>query len=263
MRRTPDEIVDDEEGRFQLTFQEAVVLIIQLVAPARSGEIQDLANTSPNQVRRTLDQLLDDHPVAPEDEEKVLRIAWAYGELTLIRALGRHLSPDAHKRSADWAESRIRRRIERRRIQREAGAPFDSRAQSLGGDVPDSEVRIMHAAIRLFDGTVLGGEEDGSHPEVAESLDPAFRPRLEEEVESEGFVDSHGNYLDRGQTSTVTGVPGESSEVAGTLQGRPLRKVQERALRSEHHKAKGMDLDEEEAADALEFLDQFRIDREL
>ena len=38
------------------------------------------------------------------------------------------------------------------------------------------------------------------------------------------------DFRPRGQTSTVTGVPGESSGVAGTLQGRPLRKVQERAL---------------------------------
>ncbi|MFO8173287.1 MAG: hypothetical protein R6T96_03320 [Longimicrobiales bacterium] len=257
------EITDDADGHRTVTFQEAVAAIGRIVAPGRRDDLEVLAETSPNEVRRIFDTLLTHHPVAPEDEEKVLRIAWAYGELRFIRSLGRQISSVTRGKAEEWAKTRLDRRVERRKRDREAGAPFDSRAQCLGGDVPDEDVRIVHAAIRLFDGTVLGGPEDGTHPDVVESLDPVTRARTADRIESEGFVDSYGNYLDRGQASIVTGVPGESSEVAGTLQGTPLRKVQEESLKKGPSSTDAIALDDEEAADALDFLEQFRVDRAL
>lgn len=263
MSNGPRDIIEDRDGCLTVGFQQAVSAIAELVAPDRATEFGDLAATSPNEARRVLDTFLADHGVAAGQEENVLRIAWAYGELRLIQSLGRHLSAEARSAAEGWARVRIRRRIERRRAEREAGATFDSRAQSLGGDVPDGDVRIVHAAIRLFDGSVLGSPRDGTHPDVVEALDPALQVRLWTEVESEGFVDSYGNYLDRGQASIVTGVGGESSEVAGTLQGIPLRRVQEESLRAGPVNEGGISLDEDEAAEAVDFLDQFRIDRAM
>jgi hypothetical protein len=257
------DIVEDHDGHLMVTFQQAVRAIAQLVAPARATEFGDMANTSPNQVRRVLDVLLSHYPVAAEQEENVLRIARAYGELRLVRSLGSHLSQEARSGAEAWSRLRIRRRMERRRAEREAGAAFDSHPESLGGDIPDDEVRIFHAAIRLFDGTLLGGPRDGTHPDVVEALDPAMQMRVRTEVESEGFVDSYGNYLDRGQASIVTNVAGESSEIAGTVQGVPLRKVQEESLREDSVQLGGITLDDEEASEAVDFLDQFRTDRAL
>ncbi len=257
------DIVEDRDGHLMVTFQQAVRAIAELVAPARATEFGDLAETSPNQVRRMLDALLTHYPVAAEQGENVLRIARAYGELRLVRSLGSHLSAEARSGAEAWGRVRIRRRIERRRAEREAGAAFDSHPQSLGGDVPDEEVRIVHAAIRLFDGRVLGSPRDGTHPDVVEALDPAMQLRLRTEVESEGFVDSYGNYLDRGQASIVTGVAGESSEIAGTIQGVPLRKAQEESLREGPVQLGIISLDDDEASEAVDFLDQFRIDRAL
>ena len=257
------DIVEDRDGYLVVNFQQAVRAIAELVAPARAIEFGDLADSSPNEVRRVLDTFLTHHPVPAQHEESVFRIAWAYGELRLIRSLGSHLSREARSAAEGWARVRIRRRIERRRAEREAGAAFDSHPQSLGGDVSDEEVRIVYAAIRLFDGTVLGSPSDGTHPDVVEALDPAMQVRLRTEVESEGFVDSYGNYLDRGQASIVTGVAGESSEIAGTVQGTPLRRVQEESLRAGPARVGGISLDEEEASEAVDFLEQFRIDRAL
>lgn len=257
------DIVEDLDGHLSVTFQQAVRAIAELVAPARAAAFGDLADTSPNQVRRVLEGLLTHSPVAAEQEENVLRIAWAYGELRLIRSLGSQLSAEARSGAEAWSRARIRRRIERRRAEREAGAAFDSHPQSLGGDVPDEEVRIVHAAIRLFDGTVLGSPRDGTHPDVVEALDPAMQLRMRTEVESEGFVDSYGNYLDRGQASIVAGVAGESSEIAGTVQGVPLGKVQKESLKEGPGQLGGISLDDEEASEAVDYLDQFRIDRAL
>lgn len=262
MSAEPEAILEDGQGRLSVSFQEAVRAIAATVTPGRAHELGDLADTSPNEARRRLDGLLTRNPVGPDEEESVLRIAWAHGERRLIRSLSRQVSPEARRRAEAWARGRIRARKERRARQRAGGAPFDSRAQSLGGDVPDEEVRILHAAIRLSDGTVLGTPRDGTHPDVVEALDPAVRARLVDEVESEGFVDAYGNYLDRGQASIVTGVAGESTEVAGTIQGGPLRRVQEESL-GRSPAADGVELDDEEVDDALTFLEQFRTDRSL
>jgi hypothetical protein len=257
-------ILDDREGRRSVSFQEAVEAIAAVVAPDRADELGDLAEQSPNRVRRVLDDLLDRHPVDSGTEEKVLRVAWAYGELRFVRSLARQASPRARSRAEAWARARLEARRERRRREREAGAAFDSRPSSLGGDVPDAEVRIVHSAIRLFDGTVLGTPEDGTHPDVVAGLEPGARARLAREVESEGFVDAHGNYLHRGEASIVTGVSGESTQVAGTLQGQPLRRVQEASLeRPPASEAAAIELDEDAEAEARAFLDQFRIDRSL
>lgn len=262
MSSPAEAILDDDAGRRSVSFQEAVRAIASLVAPGRAEELGDLASTSPNEVRRRFDGLLVEHPVGSDQEESVLKVAWAHGERSLVRSLARQASPGPRRRAEEWARARIRARKAERRIERDGGAPFDSRARSLGGDVPDEDVRIVHAAIRLFDGTVLGTPDDGTHPDVVESLDAAVRARLEGKIESEGFVDAHGNYLDRGEASIVTGVAGESTEVAGTVQGTPLRRVQERSLETAP-RLDGLEIDEEEADDALAFLDQFRTDRSL
>jgi len=260
---TPAEITADDDGHLSISFQNAVSAIGRIVAPGETERLEGLADTSPNEARRVLDEVLLHHPPSGEQAEAVLRVARAYGERRFIRSMERHAPPDVRERTERWARDRIRRRIARRGVEREAGAPFDSRARSLGGDVPDAEVRIVHAAIRLFDGTVLGAPDDGTHPDVVESLGPSARARMHAEVESEGFVDAHGNYLDRGEASLVTGVAGESSEVAGTVQGGPLRRVQEETLTRPPLDADGVSLDDEDEADALDFLEQFRVDRSL
>jgi hypothetical protein len=262
MSRTAEAILGDTAGRRSVSFQEAVRAIAELVDPDRIEELGDLATKSPNEVRRRFDALLVEHPVGRGSEEAVLQVAWAYGERSFVRSLARQVSPASRARAESWARARIRERKAQRGKEREAGAPFDSRPRGLGGDVPDSEVRIVHAAIRLFDGTVLGTPDDGTHPDVVESLDPAVRAGLEGRIESEGFVDAHGNYLDRGEASIVTGVAGESTEVAGTVQGTPLRRVQERSLET-GPRPDGLEIDDEEAHDAVAFLDQFRTDRSL
>jgi hypothetical protein len=99
---------------------------------------------------------------------------------------------------------------------------------------------------------------------VVAGLEPGARARLAREVESEGFVDAHGNYLHRGEASIVTGVSGESTQVAATLQGQPLRRVHEASLeRPPASEAAAVELDEDAEAEARALLDRFRIDRSL
>lgn len=136
-------ILDDAVGHLSVSFQDAVRAIATIVAPKRAHELGDLADTSPNEARRRLDNLLTPYPVGAVEQESVLRVAWAYGERRFIRSLCKKASPGARERAE--RQARIEARKQRRARQRGAGARLLPILRLVAFQVRDFEFAVTRA----------------------------------------------------------------------------------------------------------------------